>query len=61
MGLTKRYIELETKSDEDSVREKNEINQEFELLDRSIECFPWKYFSELKGEQVAPKVSIFIY
>lgn len=32
MKLTKRYIELETKTDEESLREKNEINQEFELL-----------------------------
>ena len=32
MRLTKRYIELETKTDEESLREKNEINQEFELL-----------------------------
>jgi hypothetical protein len=32
MRLTKRWIELENKADEDSVREKNEINQQFELL-----------------------------
>jgi hypothetical protein len=32
MKLTKRYIEIETKTDDDSLREKNEINQEFELL-----------------------------
>ena len=32
MKLTKRYIEIETKTDEESLREKNEINQEFELL-----------------------------
>jgi hypothetical protein len=32
MRLTRRYIELETKTDEDSLREKNEINQEFEVL-----------------------------
>ena len=32
MKLTKRYIELETKTDEDSVREKNEINRQSELL-----------------------------
>lgn len=32
MRLTKRYIEIETKTDEESLREKNEINQEFELL-----------------------------
>jgi hypothetical protein len=32
MILTKRYIELETKTDAESLREKNEINQEFELL-----------------------------
>ncbi len=32
MRLTKRHIELETKTDEESLREKNEINQEFELL-----------------------------
>jgi hypothetical protein len=32
MKLTKRYIELETKTDEESLREKNEINQQFELL-----------------------------
>ena len=32
MRLTKRYIELETKTDEDSVRELNQINQQFELL-----------------------------
>ena len=32
MDLTKRYIELETKTDADSVREKKAINQEFELL-----------------------------
>jgi len=32
MRLTKRYIELETKTDAESLREKNEINQEFELL-----------------------------
>ncbi len=32
MKLTKRYIELETKTDEDSLRELNEINNHFELL-----------------------------
>ena len=32
MRLTKRYIQLEIKIDEESLREKNEINQEFELL-----------------------------
>jgi len=32
MRLTRRYIELEIKTDTDSLREKNEINQEFELL-----------------------------
>lgn len=32
MDLTKRYIELETKTDSDSVRELNEINHQFELL-----------------------------
>jgi hypothetical protein len=32
MKLTKRYIELETKADEDSVRELEEINNQFELL-----------------------------
>ena len=32
MKLTKRFIEIETKTDEESLREKNEINQEFELL-----------------------------
>ena len=32
MKLTKRYIEIETKTDEESLREKNEINQKFELL-----------------------------
>ena len=32
MLLTKRYIELETKTDEDSVCELNQINQQFELL-----------------------------
>jgi len=32
MRLTKRYIELETQTDVESLREKNEINQEFELL-----------------------------
>jgi hypothetical protein len=32
MRLTKRYIELENKADEDSVRELNQINQQFELL-----------------------------
>ena len=32
MKLTKRYIQIETKIDEESLREKNEINQEFELL-----------------------------
>ena len=32
MKLTKRYIELENKADEDSVRELNQINQQFELL-----------------------------
>lgn len=32
MDLTKRYIELENKTDEDSVREKNEINKKFDEL-----------------------------
>ena len=32
IDLTKRYIELETKTDSDSVRELSEINQQFELL-----------------------------
>jgi hypothetical protein len=32
MKLTKRFIMIETKTDEESLREKNEINQEFELL-----------------------------
>ena len=32
MKLTKRYIKIETKTDAESLREKNEINQEFELL-----------------------------
>jgi hypothetical protein len=32
MKLIKRYIELEIKTDAESLREKNEINQEFESL-----------------------------
>ena len=32
MRLTKRSIELEDKTDEESIRELNEINQQFELL-----------------------------
>ena len=32
MRLTKRYIELENKNDTDSVRELEEINNQFELL-----------------------------
>ena len=36
MDLTKRYIELETKTDADSVRELNEINHQFELLTDSL-------------------------
>lgn len=32
MDLTKRYIKLETKTDADSIREMEEINQQFELL-----------------------------
>ena len=36
MDLTKRYIELETKTDSDSVRELNEINHQFELLTDSL-------------------------
>ena len=32
MKMTKRYIELETKTDEDSVRELEEIDNQFELL-----------------------------
>jgi hypothetical protein len=32
MKLTQRFIQIETKIDEESLREKNEINQEFELL-----------------------------
>ena len=32
MKLTKRYIELETKTDADSLRELDEINNQFELL-----------------------------
>ena len=32
MRLTKRYLELETETNEDSVRELEEINQQFELL-----------------------------
>jgi len=32
MILTKRYIELETKTDAESLRELNQINQQFELL-----------------------------
>ena len=32
MKLTKRYIELETKTDANSVRELEEINNQFELL-----------------------------
>lgn len=33
MRLTKRYIELETKTDEDSLRELQRINEQFEELD----------------------------
>ena len=33
MDLTKRYIELETKTDEESIREKKMINEKFEELD----------------------------
>lgn len=33
MKLTKRFIELESKTDEESVREMNEINKRFEELD----------------------------
>jgi len=32
MKLTQRFIEIETKTDEESLREKNEINQQFDLL-----------------------------
>ena len=32
MRLTKRYIELETETDKESLRELNEINNQFELL-----------------------------
>jgi len=32
MGLTKRWIELEDKTDEESIRELEEINNQFELL-----------------------------
>ncbi len=32
MKLTERYIELEEKTDDDSVREKNEINKKFDKL-----------------------------
>ncbi len=32
MKLTKRYIELDTKTDEDSVREMQMINKKFEEL-----------------------------
>jgi hypothetical protein len=32
MKLTKRFIEIETKTDEESLRELNEINNQFELL-----------------------------
>ena len=32
MDLTKRYIELETKTDANSIREMDEVNQQFELL-----------------------------
>ena len=41
MRLTKRYIELETKTDEESLREKNEINQEFELLTDRLNVLLW--------------------
>ena len=33
MKLTKRYIELETKSDAESIRELQRINDKFEELD----------------------------
>ena len=41
MRLTKRYIEIETKTDEESLREKNEINQEFELLTDRLNVLLW--------------------
>ena len=41
MRLTKRYIQLEIKIDEESLREKNEINQEFELLTDRLNVLLW--------------------
>ncbi len=36
MKLTKRYIEIETETDEESLREKQKINQKFKELDNRL-------------------------
>ena len=36
MKLIKRYIELETKTDEESILEKQKINQKFKELDKRL-------------------------
>ena len=41
MKLTKRYIELENKTDVDSIREIAEINQEFESLADRLNVLLW--------------------
>ena len=46
MKLTKRYIELETSTDADSIRELDEINQEFELLTDRLNVL----LGNIKGE-----------
>jgi len=43
MKLTKRYIELETKTDADSLLEMQMINEQFEELTDRLNV-AWKYF-----------------
>ena len=44
MEQTQRAIELENKTDAESLREMQRINEKFEELDDTIGCFAWKCF-----------------
>ena len=48
MKLTKRYIDIETKTDEKSVLELQKINEKFEELDDRLNVVAWKDSDKLK-------------
>jgi hypothetical protein len=50
MKLTKRLIELENKTDAESIHEKNEINNQFELLTDRLNFLLGNRLVNLKGE-----------